>query len=217
LSGDDRTRWLSRGGRHAASWALSTALILALGLALGVGLGALSWSFWVIGLFGIVSGLVLGFTASALLLWLGLAPRWPALVLVGLAALVARGALEIAEDRHQRRAFGNELAALRAAETGLPPDESQRILEVGGADYLVEDADAELERQVVARFGEGGPWGRWQLRAQAGVRLAGSWRGGRSLPVGPIGVGTWTVAELALAITLARRIVTRLNEPPIRA
>jgi len=30
-------------------------------------------------------------------------------------------------------------------------------------------------------------------------------------------VGIWTVAELALAITLARRIVTRLNEPPIRA
>lgn len=203
--------------RRAASWALSGALILALGLALGVGFGALSWSFWVIGLFGIVSGVVLGFAASALVVWLGLTPRWPLLALVAVAALIARGALEVAEDRHQRRAFGNELAALRAAETGLPPDESQRILEVGGADYLVGDADAELDRQLVERFGEGGPWGRWQLRAKAGVRLAGSWRGGRSLPVGPIGVVVWTAFELGLAVYLARRIVVRLNEPPIRA
>ena len=190
--------------------AISGVATLAVGVALGAGLGWLSWRFWVLGLGGLVLGLGVGWSLAVLTTWLG-GPRrrWLVTALAIVAVLAGWAVHQTFEDAHQRQAYRVALAETRAAETGLPPAEVQRLLAAGGLDYLADDGDAVLEKQVAAGIGFGGVAGRWLFRAQGGVRLAGSWRAGRALPVGIPGVIIVTLLELAVAVFIAWRIVRR--------
>lgn len=188
--------------------ALAALASLAVGGALGALLGWLSWRFWVIGLLALVLGLALGWTLAVLTAWLGRPPR----VLVGVAllgVLAGWSVLQVFEDHHQRTAYRIALAETRAVQTGLPPAEVGAVLAAGGTGYLAAEGDAALDVQVESKVGLGGPLGRWLFRAEGGVRLAGSWRQGRALPVGIPGVAIATVLELALGAYLATRIVRR--------
>lgn len=206
------------GTPTSAQVAISGVATLALGIVLGAGLGWLSWHFWVLGLFGLVLGLGVGWSLAVLTAWLG-GPRqrWLLAVLAGVAVLAAWAVQQSFEDAHQRQAYRVALAETRAAETGLPPAEVKRLLAVGGLDYLADDGDAVLETQVVAALGFGGVAGRWLFRAEGGVRLAGSWRSGRALPVGIPGVIVASLLEVAMAVFIALRVVRRshASAPPL--
>jgi hypothetical protein len=186
--------------------AIMTLSLLALAWVLGILLGWLSWRFWVVGLFGLVTGLVVGWSASVLVTWLG--ARRP-MVVGALAVVVAWTSLQVAEDGHHRRAYAMQLAERRAHETGLSPAEATRLLAIGGLDYLAGDADEVLDREVERDIGSRGVIARWLYRAEKGVRLAGSWREGRALPVGVVGVVLTQLLELAMAMLIALRIVRR--------
>lgn len=191
-----------------ATTGIAALAAMAFGGALGAGLGWLSWHFWVVGLAGLVLGLVVGWTLAVCAGWLGSPPRF----LVGVALLgVLAGwtVLQVFEDHHQRTAYRITLAETRAVETGLPPADVGKVLAAGGLDYLAAEGDAALESQVVAAVGVGGPVGRWLFRAEGGVRLAGSWRAGRALPVGIPGVAIATLLELSLGVFIAMRVVRR--------
>lgn len=209
---------------------LVTVAAIAVGAALGAGLGWLSWHFWVIGLGGLVLGLGVGWSLAVLNVWLGVGHRattdrsdrrrgrapWltliPAIVAIGAGWTVQ----QTFEDAHQRQAYRVALAETRAAETGLPPAEVQKLIAVGGLDYLAADGDQILDDQVEADIGFAGVAGRWLFRAEGGVRLAGSWRSGRALPVGIPGVIVANVLELAMALFIALRVVRRSVAPQIR-
>jgi len=195
-----------------ARWGICAVAMLALGVALGAGLGWLSWRFWVLGLAGLVIGLGVGWALALLQAWLGGGwNRWWVRALATVSVLTGWTALQAFEDAHQRQAYRVALAETRAAETGLPPAEVQRLLTAGGLDYLAADGDDVLERQVEADIGFGGVAGRWLSRAEGGVRLAGGWRTSRALPVGIPGVIVANVLELALAVFIALRIVRRIE------
>ncbi len=179
--------------------------------ALGLALGAMSWAFMVVGLWALATGLAVGIVLATLYLAQGAAPRRGLVVASALvAALAGWGAMRIIEDGHLVDQFRGEVARSRAASTGLPSAELERVLAAPGAiDYWARGAELDLEQQVAAEVGFGGVIGRWWWRAGNGVRLAGSWSGSRGLPVGRGGALVWTFIELGLAAWIALRVTTR--------
>lgn len=195
-----------------AGHALASFATVVVCVALGAVLGWLSWYFWVIGLAGLVLGLACGWSLAVLRAWLGVRGG---VTLVATVAIVAGWAtLQVFEDGHQRAAFRHAQARVNAASTGLSPAEVQRQLDAGNLEYWAADAEAVLERQVVADVGFGGITGRWLFRAQGGVRLAGSVSSSRGLPIGVPGAIIAHLLELGLAVFIARRIVKRADVSP---
>lgn len=199
------------GGR-APAWlvaALRFALPLAAATSVGVGLGLLSWHFWVILLFPVALGAAIGWAVafSAFALGSGArAGRRVPMVLIAASVVLGFTIEQAFEDHHQRRAFAESVFLARAAGSGLDPEEIARLREVSGTAFLARDADAELDAQVSARLGLGGPLGRFVSRLEAGVRLGGPWVGGRGLELGlPAAILVFCL-ELGLAFFIARRI-----------
>lgn len=193
---------------------LLAALLAAAGaLGAGVALGALSWNLWVVGLPILVLGLVVGVALTGMLIAtgdLGRA-RWSVRVSAIVAVAIGWAAIQVMDDGHMREAYRIDLARARAAASGLPPAELQKSLGTGdeAVDFLGRGADALLEKQVEAEVGAGGVVGRWWWRAESGVRLAGSYRESRGLPVGRAGALVWALAEMSLASALALVVVRR--------
>lgn len=199
-------------GRRAPAWlmaALRLALPLVAALAVGVGLGLLSWHFWVILLFPVALGAAIGWAVAFSVFALGSgasAGRRVPMALIALSVALGFTIEQTFEDHHQRRAFAESVFLTRAAGSGLDPEEIARLREVSGTAFLARDADAELDAQVEARLGLGGPLGRFVSRLEAGVRLGGPYVGGRGLELGLPGGILVLCLELGLAFLIARRI-----------
>lgn len=201
---------MSRALTLSPTWrsVLAAALACAFGSVLGLALGWLSWRFWVIGLFGVLGGLAIGWMLAVATLWLG---RISGVRAIAVLAIVASWlALQVLEDHNLLRANRVAHAELNAKRLDdLAPADRERIAAAGGVEFLAGDGDEVLEARVVAAVGFGGPIGRWIFRGQSGVRLAGDLRAGRALPVGVAGFVVASVLEVALAVFLALRIVRR--------
>ncbi len=189
-----------------ASVAIAVGLFVGTSVAVGTLLGLLSWHLGIAGLLGLMSGLAAGYVGALLGAWLGLRARLLT-ALVAPAIPLAFVTFQTFEDAHQLRAFRENLAETRAAASGLEPAEVERLIAVSGLDYLASDGAELLEAEVIAKVGQGGYFGRWLYRLDAGVRLGGPFRDGRGLELGRVGALTWTLVELALGLFIARRII----------
>ena len=192
-----------------ARLALVTLVASIVSFGVGMALGALSWSFMVLGLQVLVTGLVVGIASATLLVAQGLRAGGARLV-VALAIAVTAGwiGMRVIEDGHIVSQYRAEVARARASSTGLTPSELEAALAAPDAlDFWARGAAADLDRQVEAEVGFAGPVGRWWWRAGNGVPLAGSWTNARGLPVGRAGALLVALLELALATWIARRVV----------
>lgn len=192
---------------------LSVLVLAAVATLVATALGWLSWRFWVIGLFGLTLGVALGFSVVTVSTWLAIPARRLLWVALGLTVL-AWVQLQVFEDAHQRQAFREVLFETRAAASGLPPSEIERLADGPGSAFLTRDADALLDAQVEAATGMSGAVGRWVFRLQAGLRLGGPFRGGRGLDVGLVGGILQTVLELGVGLLLVIRITRRAEAAP---
>lgn len=206
--------------RPAPAWlvsALRVALPLALAVLVGVGFGLLSWHFWVILLFPVALGAALGWAIAFSAFAMGggrTGARRVPTALIALGVVLGFSTEQVFEDHHQRRAFAEAVFTTQAAGSGLAPDEIARLREVSGTSFLAKDADAELDAQVQARLGLGGPLGRFLSRLEAGVRLGGPYVGGRGLELGLPGGLLALALELSLALLIARRVARAALKPP---
>jgi len=171
---------------------------------------ALGW----VGRFAYVIGMAvlgLGLTAGALSGIAGLTARGQVARFSRVAAVVSVlmgwGALQWMDDVQFQRAFVEDFAAARFADSGAAADEGITDDDI---EFFGEGAEAVLEEQVTSKVGVGGLMGRWLLRADAGVRLAGPWHEGRGLDVGRVGAVTWALLEILLALMLALSVLSRI-------
>ena len=208
-----------RIGGRALGPTLGLALALGLGLgggfAIGVGLGWLSWSIWILGMHALVAGLAVGALVGFGLALTGGPWGRAARVIAALGILAAWVAEQAIEDRHLLAAHRADIAIAEPATTDLSAELRERAFGgEGEADARVlagRGADRKLEEEVVLAVGIGGPVGRWIFRAGEGVRLAGSWRQSRGLPIGVAGAIGWALVENALGLYLAHRVLKRIE------
>jgi hypothetical protein len=196
-------------------WTLALGLGLGGGFAVGIGLGWLSWSVWVIGMHALVAGVVVGALVGFGLALTGGPWGRAARVVAALGVLAGWVAEQAIEDRHLLAAHRADVAIAAQATTGLTAEQRERAFGgEGESDARVlagRGADRKLEEEVALAVGIGGPVGRWIFRAGEGVRLAGSWRQSRGLPVGVVGAVVWALAENALGLYLAHRVLKRIE------
>lgn len=185
---------------------LQLALGGAAAFALGVGLGFLSRDLFVVGLLPLVLGVGVGAAVGFVALLNGGPWRAVAVALAFVSIAVGWLAFQALEDHHFRTIFRDQVAKSQAVGDSLPTS----LLE--GPDtvaFLGRDAERLLEEAAIAQVGQGGPVGRWLMRADRGVRLVGPMIGGRALPVGQAGAVAWAALELALATVLAGLVLRR--------
>jgi len=198
----------STGSGRVASRAGAAVAGAVAALALAAGVGAAAGVFYVWGLGPALVGLAAGAGVGFALLTLEGAVPPGAWRLAALGVALGWVALQVADDLRFRAAFREDRVAASFEDSGAPPE---AVLEEGDEAFYGRGADEALEAQVVAETGHGGFVGRWLFRAREGVRLFGSWRHGRGLPVGLPGAVVASVLELLLGLYAARALLGRIG------